>query len=548
MASPATSARSIVVRDDQGVRIEAPGEWETATLVLPIARSEVTGHQVLINGIHATLRLQRVGRRWRVVSAWPRSGPGTYHVEVRRQGELVSDHTLRVRSSRLDSQAIDALFHDLEEWLPYRIATAAHGLGGLWGSVRILRREATVTQEFLRLRNAVRGSSTLPGLMDVLSRIQHDPHVSLVRVQPWVARDQVRRPSASALVSSLTRSSNVDASGLPIEVLDDRSVRTTDTPENRLVRAYVDVVDVRLRLLDHLLSTQDVHGYRQQVHALRGELDRAVRQVTFLPPSQRDTAVPQRPSTTMMKRPAYRATLKGYLALRRDLVPRMDDSAPEVKVQNLPFLYEVWAAALVLAAVLEAGRDRGFVLQDQRFAVQRLGELVIRISQGQQALAVLVHPVTKMRVTLFYQRQISGTSHGLRSLAFDQVPDLVLEVVRHGGDRAVWILDAKYKLDGSAQQLAALFAAGTGSTGSIRAAGGNLGPVKADIDKMHAYRDAIRDEHGGQVVRFAGVIYPGPLMWYDRFGRREAAAIGAIPGAADAAEDALRVILRDALD
>jgi hypothetical protein len=33
-------------------------------------------------------------------------------------------------------------------------------------------------------------------------------------------------------------------------------------------------------------------------------------------------------------------------------------------------------------------------------------------------------------------------------------------------------------------------------------------PKKVDIDKMHAYRDAIRDADDYRVVRFAGILYP----------------------------------------
>jgi PD-(D/E)XK nuclease superfamily len=37
---------------------------------------------------------------------------------------------------------------------------------------------------------------------------------------------------------------------------------------------------------------------------------------------------------------------------------------------------------------------------------------------------------------------------------------------------------------------------------------------KVDIDKMHAYRDAIRDQSGTRVVRYAATLYPGPELHY----------------------------------
>jgi predicted component of viral defense system (DUF524 family) len=41
-------------------------------------------------------------------------------------------------------------------------------------------------------------------------------------------------------------------------------------------------------------------------------------------------------------------------------------------------------------------------------------------------------------------------------------------------------------------------------------------PKKADIDAMHAYRDAIRDEQGHRVVQYAAILYPGPTVTYTR--------------------------------
>lgn len=68
-------------------------------------------------------------------------------------------------------------------------------------------------------------------------------------------------------------------------------------------------------------------------------------------------------------------------------------------------------------------------------------------------------------------------------------------------------------------------------------------PVKADVDKMHAYRDAIRGRDNAHGVRFAATIYPGESIWYGH----ETAALGAQPerpGAfADEARSALRGVL-----
>ena len=39
-------------------------------------------------------------------------------------------------------------------------------------------------------------------------------------------------------------------------------------------------------------------------------------------------------------------------------------------------------------------------------------------------------------------------------------------------------------------------------------------PKKVDIDKMHVYRDAIRDKAGNHVVAYAAILYPGAMQQY----------------------------------
>ena len=52
------------------------------------------------------------------------------------------------------------------------------------------------------------------------------------------------------------------------------------------------------------------------------------------------------------------------------------------------------------------------------------------------------------------------------------------------------------------------------------------GPKKEDIDKMHAYRDAIRGPHLSRVVGTATILYPGP----DRLYEDGICAMSAVPG------------------
>jgi len=148
---------------------------------------------------------------------------------------------------------------------------------------------------------------------------------------------------------------------------------------------------------------------------------------------------------------------------------------------------------------LEELEDRGLFIRIQG------------LSYSLAALAVeLLHGGTGTQVRLIPERTY-GTSGALRSISYAERPDVAVEVVPVGEPAPVYFFDPKDKLDGEPVH-------GDGSDGK---------PRKGDIDKMHAYRDAIRDASGGRVVRSAAILYPGPAVRY-------AAGIEALPTCPDA--------------
>jgi predicted component of viral defense system (DUF524 family) len=86
----------------------------------------------------------------------------------------------------------------------------------------------------------------------------------------------------------------------------------------------------------------------------------------------------------------------------------------------------------------------------------------------------------------------------IRSISYSQRPDLVFEINRPDGKIELVILDPKYKLQSETEDSLEF--------------GGN--PKKEDIDKMHSYRDSLLDRDGNRVVRYAGILYPGPQVNY----------------------------------
>lgn len=132
-----------------------------------------------------------------------------------------------------------------------------------------------------------------------------------------------------------------------------------------------------------------------------------------------------------------------------------------------------------------------------------------------------------MRAELVIERSYARAG-GLRSVSYSQRPDVTLEVHPQARAPRLYLFDPKYKLIAE-------------ETNAGRRDGK---PKKEDIDKMHAYRDAIRDASGERVVEYAAIMYPGSET--QTYGRG-LEALSSLPGSVGVLETRLRKLLFEAL-
>jgi predicted component of viral defense system (DUF524 family) len=222
------------------------------------------------------------------------------------------------------------------------------------------------------------------------------------------------------------------------------------------------------------------------------------------------------------KRPPYRSALSGWLEFHRSVTVRFDDPALDAPLQELPTLYELWGTMFAIDALLEVAPTLGYRTEGQHlFGHDQFG-IFLRLFP-QQAAVTLRHAVTGRQVRLLVQPQF-GASGRIRSVTYRQEPDIAIEIADPDGSRRLVLLDPKYKLDGDEES-------------------GDGKPTKTDIDKMHAYRDAIRDEAGERIVDHAAILYPGSTVrWTDGI-----AALSANPLASHALHAELTTLLRSTL-
>jgi hypothetical protein len=502
------------VRDLNGEPIDAPREWTPGYLELDELDPDAWERaRVTVNGETLPVSLRRLKGRRRVLAEWPRLGAGRYRVRIDGVGDRASaEHQLELTPAKFADGEFDTLVADLQARLPLSIVLALHRGGApLAGVETEALQERSWENELELLRRVLDGVTGRPGLPELLRRIAHDPHKALDTVDRPVRTERARRPSVAALRRALRTSREaLDDDGLPLTLDDRRVVVSYDTAENRLVRGVCDLVRRRLGRLQSVGSRLGAEA-QDELAALLDRHARAQRPAAFLAEVSAQRQPPVQPSMVMMRDSRYRAVHAIWRELTRQLLVTFDEPGLEAPLDNVPRLYERWAALVAVEALLAAAAEAGWQVVEQRLVERRPDGIYARLLRDGAPVLRLRDPVTQATARLVPQRSFHPDAGALRSTSLTQRPDLTLEVRDANGGMRLLVLDPKYKLDGE-----------IGDEASVT-------PKKTDIDKMHAYRDAIVDARDGRrVVAFAATIYPGPDVAYDTV-----AALQGRPGRAD---------------
>lgn len=495
MASPPTSRVAFLGPDLKP--IDRPGEWAQALLILDADPEQWKECRLNINYRPLELMRRMINGQDRIAATWERAGAGHYRIEaITPDGVEIRD--IRIEPEKISSEAFAALLGDLHT-LPAEIAIALQNLGALEGVQLRDPNESTLAQQILRLRRAVDGHDNRPGLKGVLGQVAQHPHRVLLNRGEWVRRHQVRRPDPTRLIAALIRPGNLDEDLRPQRVVDSRVEHTVDVYENRLLKGYSAAAMLRLRQILAVCGDKRHQELKAETERMLSDMARAIRMAEFLEDVHLPTLLDQRLSMILLKVPAYRAMYEGWLEFLKTAVVVLDDRALDAPLENLPHLYEQWATLQLIQATLVEAAAQGFAVRAQNLVHKARGSLVIRIlPEGRPAL-VLWHPGREVQVQLVPQYTYDKGADQLGSVSHQQRPDVSVILTYPDESQAVYLFDPKYKLDSQWVE----------DDRDPR-------PKKIDIDKMHAYRDAIRGPAGERVVRYAATLYPGPTVTYTK--------------------------------
>lgn len=511
--------------DLDGEIVDQPREWTEALVALNQEPAAWESAKLTVNGITQKLSLRSIAGRVRVVAEWPRANAGKYVLRAELNGQ-VTTRLITIPPAKLGDGAFEAMLADLQSRLPATVAIGLQKAGGLTGLNILPPAEITVEQELARLRRAVTGGADRPGLTTILRDLVRDPHRRLDVDQRWAPTHLARRPHPAQLGRAVSSYANMASGDLPLRVIDQRVHETVDVYENRLVRLYHDQVLQRVLRLQRYLERSGKERPSDAVVGLRAELAAARRAATFLDEVSSPSYLPTTVTMVLLKRPAYRAAFEGYLELHRSLAVRLDDPRLDLPLENLPSLYQLWGTLSACSTLLRVAVGHGYRLESQRLVHRESSGAFIQMVPAGATAIRLVHPVHATVVSLIPE-QSYGASGSFRSISFVQRPDITIKIERRGADPELLLLDPKYKLDSDAEGSSEL-------TGK---------PKKIDIDKMHAYRDAIRDNQGRRIVSSACTIYPGPSVSY----ANGIEAIQGNPAKLEILEEHLRAMIETAL-
>ncbi|MGD0949032.1 MAG: DUF2357 domain-containing protein [Candidatus Binatia bacterium] len=381
----------------------------------------------------------------------------------------------------------------------------------------------TLYQRFAFLQSLVTGDAFEAAIHQVLGR----PH------RGWVDEPEPRHPSRGIPATSEVAQqlqmpgprcrwpngrSEITGDFLPARFHVSRTEETLDTPANRFVRFALmrwrdTAADIGHYLTCENRSAPVARGLRE-VEALIRYLDSLLSEQLFreVGPLDRFPAGDQ----VLQKREGYRDLFRAYIQFEAAalLTWRGGEGVYGAGQRDVATLYELWSffqLAQVTAEICQRSFDSSALIEVH---ADRLG---VGLCRGRQTavLGSVSYLGRALHLELWFNRTFGTGGPGAPSWTRPMRPDCSLRISIdressapfHGGEE-IWLhFDAKYRVE----DLGDLFGArpGTGADEDAQPlededAATRRGETKrADLLKMHAYRDAIRRSVG------AYVLYPG---------------------------------------
>ncbi|UPU37489.1 restriction endonuclease-like protein [Geomonas paludis] len=436
---------------------------------------------------------------------------------------------LRVANNKIGEASYEAMLSYLADQFSSLVFSFGATLGENYRKNKVGKDIAYL--EYLFLKRFLLDAS--PDVDAIATMIAANPHHRLFREHRRCPIDAVTDPDPMALLQVVTESSHLARlraghhlqqtalaqalrriSGLnlfPSEAPQQVKYVTVDTNENRFVKYFLESILRRLQRLGKVFPAGKKSYLNQDVVCNLDRLSKKIESFLADPIWKEVGCMSFIPvaSQVLQRREGYRQLFRLFsllqLTSRCDFVNR-DDFKNLVETKDTPTLFEYWSFFIVKEVI------------DNLLPMETCGRVVAG-DELEQAVAEGLCVRYRRGVSIWFNKtyrgsrgcQVGGDMNGYGatggSYSHNFRPDIVLD-----NGKRILIFDAKYK----------------GERGGFYCEGGSgtiLSWKDEDVDKMHCYREAIRNVAG------AFILYPGEeSVVYPIHGAKEIfEGVGALP-------------------
>lgn len=446
---------------------------------------------------------------------WPPCGPGYYEISL-ACGDIHERLNVKVLPQYFSESDFIAIVQDLEEKMPKLISSQLQECGGLVGENLVQDQEPTIEQEFVRLRRAVAGTKERLGVLQLLPMIQRDCYQVLVPRHELRKANQARKPDISKLPRAIAMPGNIFPSGALKQMYDMTVERSFETHENRLVKAYVQALQSQMsRLQGRLEAEATAPAIAHELDLLLSEFRLACTRASFLREVRQPFVSAGRVTMVLLKNPAYRAILEGYLALFKQSPIRLEEPALSAPLSNFPHLYQRWANLIVVSVLLQVCAELDYQCVGHPWIKRDNSGLVIPVMKEGEAGIKLSSPTTGRVVCVVPWKTNSGSANPLGN-GTELPPALAIAIYTPERSPVVLLYDAKYQVAEEGTNQAVSKKTNSKTNTKIKAIKKDtpvnirgIAPMKEDIDELLRGMEQGRTPDGGREIQYAAILYPG---------------------------------------
>lgn len=504
MASYPSSRISFL--SEAGAKIARPGEGRKCGIVIDVPKEMHS--QILLTLEGEQLSVHTVGSAAAAFAKWPPSNPGNYTLSL-ICGDIREQKTVTVMPEHFTETDIATLLSDLTDLLPKSIAAHLRQCGAQVGAEQAREQSSSVEEEWLKLRQAIVGTNEKLGLLQILPIIQRECNqILLPRLEVRTA-NKIRRPDISRLPQAISMPGNMISSDELYQMFDITVEQSLETYENQLVKTYVQLLRSRLARLQSKVKAEGAPpAMINELDALANEFHLAHMRASFLRRVKRSSILADRVTMVLLKNPAYRAVLEGYLALNQQSSTTLEEQALTAPLNKFPFLYQLWANLRVFNGLLQVCAESGYRCVSHHWVKSyRKGAFVQATNDGQIAVQ-MYSPTSGTQVNLIPLRPAQDNPN----LADPEAHmSLAIAIEAPMKPLVVLLFDPRYKVATKSENKDSSKKAQskTKSHKNKPEVTVSTEPMPEDVEAFLRSIDLLREPGAEQQIQFAALMYPG---------------------------------------